>query len=126
MTFSRLAPLTASNVRLMMCSRAWVSTCTVTSSGIISCSINVRMKSNSVWEAAGKPTSISLKPTLTSSLKNSSFSSRLIGMMSDWLPSRRSTLHHTGALSTYSFFVHSMHGSGGMKYCLLYFSNPFM
>ena len=30
----------------------------------------------------------------------SSFSSNVIGLMSDWFPSRRSTLHHVGALSS--------------------------
>jgi hypothetical protein len=66
-----------------MCSRDWVSTCTVTSSGIRFSSMRVRKKVYSVSLAAGKPTSISLKPTLTSRSKKSSFSSRLIGMISD-------------------------------------------
>ena len=73
------APLTASNVLRMMCSLAWVRTWIVTSSGIIFLSINERRKSYSVSEAAGKPTSISLKPILTSIWKNSIFSSRLMG-----------------------------------------------
>ena len=47
-------------------------------------------------DAAGNPISISLKPILTKSLKNSSFSSRLIGIIRDWFPSLRSTEHHTG------------------------------
>ena len=55
------------------------------------------MKSNSIWEAEGNPTSISLKPILTSISKNSIFSSTLIGCARAWFPSRRSTLHHMGA-----------------------------
>ena len=109
------APFTASNVLRMMCSLACVSTWIVTSSGIMSCSISVRTSSYSVSDAAGKPTSISLKPISTRSRKNSSFSSRLIGSINAWLPSRRSTLHQTGAFSTYSFFAQSMHVSGGIK-----------
>ena len=42
-------------------------------------SIRVRRNSYSVSLAAGKPTSISLKPIFTSIWKNSSFSSRLMG-----------------------------------------------
>lgn len=61
-----------------------------------------------------------LKLISTRSLKNSTFCSRFIGITSAWLPSRRSTLHQTGALSTYSFSAHFMHFTGGMKYCLLY------
>ena len=56
----------ASKVLRMICSRHWVSTCTVTSSGIIFSSIRVRRKVYSVSEAAGKPTSISLNPTFSS------------------------------------------------------------
>ena len=56
-----------------------------------------RQKSNSICEAEGKPISISLKPIPTSIWKYSSFSSTLIGCASAWLPSRRSTLHQTGA-----------------------------
>src|SRR5690606_6752571 len=54
------APLSDSNVLRIMCSRDWVSTWIVTSSGMRSCSINIRRKVNSVSEAAGKPTSNSL------------------------------------------------------------------
>src|SRR5215211_326209 len=56
-----------------------------------------RQKSNSICEALGKPTSISLKPIRTSISKYSSFSSTLIGWARAWLPSRRSTLHQVGA-----------------------------
>ena len=42
-------------------------------------SISALRNRYSVAEAAGKPTSISLKPILTSKAKNSSFSSRLMG-----------------------------------------------
>ena len=106
----------------MMCSRACVSTCTVTSSGMSPLSMRVRRKVYSVSLAAGKPTSISLKPTLTSNLKNSTFCSRVIGSISAWLPSRRSTLHQTGARSMLSFSAQSMQRTGGRKYCLVYFS----
>ena len=47
-------------VRSIRSSRAWVSTETVTSSGIWSPSISCRTKSKSVWLADGKPISISL------------------------------------------------------------------
>ena len=93
------APSSALKVFFMICSLACVSTCIVTSSGIISLSIRALVKLNSVSEAAGKPTSISLKPISTSILKKSSFSSRLIGSIRAWLPSRKSTEHHSGALS---------------------------
>ncbi len=119
-TTACFAPASASNVFFMMCSLDCVSTWIVTSSGIRSCSISARQNSYSVSDAAGKPISISLKPISTSTLKNSSFSSRFIGTISAWLPSRRSTLHHMGALSIYSFFVHSRHCVGGIKYPLEY------
>ncbi len=61
------APSRASKVLRMMCSRACVNTWMVTSSGIRSSSISLRRNWYSVSEAAGKPTSISLKPTSTSS-----------------------------------------------------------
>ena len=76
------APSTASKVLRIMCSLACVRTCTVTSSGISFRSIKVRRKLYSVSDAAGNPTSISLNPIFTSILKNSTFSSRLIGSMS--------------------------------------------
>ena len=53
-------PTSDSQVRSISSSRAWVSTWIVTSSGTTSSSTSVRMKSKSVWLAAGKPTSISL------------------------------------------------------------------
>ena len=119
-TIALFAPFKASKVFLMICSLACVKTWMVTSSGIRSFSIKVRKNVYSVSEAAGKPTSISLKPTFTKSLKNSTFSSRLIGMIRAWFPSRRSTLHHVGAFVIYSFFVQSRDVSGGIKYCLSY------
>ena len=102
---ARGAPLTASKVRRMMWSRHWVSTWTVTSSGIMFCSISTRRNSYSVSLAAGKPTSISLKPIRTSIWKNSIFSSRLMGTIRAWLPSRRSTLQKAGACSMWSFLT---------------------
>ena len=109
------APFTASNVFLIMCGLACVSTCIVTSSGIMFFSISVRQNSYSVSEAAGKPISISLNPTSTNILKNSSFSSRLIGSTRAWLPSLKSTEHQIGALSMYSLFTQSLHLTGGIK-----------
>ena len=63
---ARGAPCTASKVLRMMWSRHWVSTCTVTSSGMRFSSISLRRNSYSVSLAAGKPTSISLKPIFNS------------------------------------------------------------
>ena len=60
-------------------------------------SISRRTKSNSVCDAEGKPTSISLKPIFTSISNMRSLRSLSIGSISAWLPSRRSTLHQTGA-----------------------------
>ena len=93
-----LAPRMASKVRRIRCSRAWTSTWMVTPGGIKSCSIRVRRISYSVSEEAGNPTSISRKPMEVSIWKNSTFCSRFMGLTRAWLPSRRSTLHHTGAL----------------------------
>ena len=118
--------MTASNVFLIICSLAWVKTCTVTSFGIMSRSINARMKLYSVSEAAGNPTSISLNPMSTSIRKNSSFSSSPIGSISAWLPSRRSTLHQMGGFSMLSFFTQSYVTSGGIKYDFPYFAAIFM
>ncbi|MFM8955960.1 MAG: hypothetical protein ACKOJH_00685 [Actinomycetota bacterium] len=58
-----------------------------------------RTKSKSGWLADGKPTSISLKPIFTKVLNIRSLRSGSIGSMSAWLPSRKSTEHHSGALS---------------------------
>src|SRR5689334_18007460 len=70
----------------------------VTSSGIIFFSISSRTKSKSVSDAAGKPTSISLKPMSQSILNMRVLRSESIGSISAWLPSRRSTAHQIGAL----------------------------
>ena len=53
------APASDWTVRSISSSRAWVSTEMRTSSGTEPFSIRPRMNSNSVWLAAGKPTSIS-------------------------------------------------------------------
>jgi hypothetical protein len=47
---------------------------------------------------AGKPTSISLQPTLTSRSKKRIFFSAPIGSISAWLPSRRSVESQRGGL----------------------------
>jgi hypothetical protein len=58
----------------------------------------LRTKSNSICDDEGKPTSISLKPIATSALNMRSLRATFIGSISDWLPSRRSTLHQMGGL----------------------------
>ncbi len=94
----------------------------VTFSGIRSSSISVRRISYSVWEEAGKPTSISRKPMAVSMRKNSTFCSRFMGLTRAWLPSRRSTLHQTGALvMVFSGQVRSGRWIGSKA---LYFSYP--
>src|SRR6476646_6661251 len=70
----------------------------VTSSGIIFFSMSSRTKSKSVSDAAGKPTSISLKPIWQSSLNMRVLRSESIGSIRAWLPSRRSTAHQIGGL----------------------------
>src|SRR5690242_19350561 len=58
-----------------------------------------RTKLKSVSDAAGKPTSISLKPSFSSMSNRRRFFSAPIGSIRAWLPSRRSTLHQAGAWS---------------------------
>ena len=96
-TMARGAPFTASTVRAIRSSRDCVMTMMVTSSGIRFSSMRRRTKSKSVCDAAGKPTSISLKPMRTSSWKSFILRSPFIGSNSAWLPSRRSVESHTGA-----------------------------
>ena len=86
-------------MRCIRSSRACTSTCTATSSGIRLRSISSRQKSKSVCEAEGNPTSISLNPQATSRSNKRSLRAVSIGSTSAWFPSRRSTLHHAGALS---------------------------
>src|SRR6266851_7420580 len=95
---ARLAPRHDSKVRSISSGRHCVSTWMVTSSGIIFFSISSRTKSKSVSDAAGKPTSISLKPIWQSSLNIRVLRSESIGSISAWLPSRRSTAHQIGGL----------------------------
>ena len=64
-TIAFFAPSNASIVFSIICSRACVSTWIDTSSGILFSSIRRRTNSNSVPDAAGNPTSISLKPSFT-------------------------------------------------------------
>ena len=92
----------------------------VTSSGMRPRSISARTNSYSVSEAAGKPTSISLNPARTSVSKNSTFSSRPMGTISAWLPSRRSTEHQMGARSMWSRLAQRMGGFSGAKYWMPY------
>ena len=80
-----------------------------------------RWKSKSVWEAEGKPTSISLNPTSTSVWNSASLRSGSIGSIRAWLPSRRSTLAQRGALVNWrSAQVRSCSTSGT---CERYLSN---
>ncbi len=74
-----MAPLMASKVFLIRCSRAWTSTWMVTSSGMWPPSMSSRQISYSVSLAEGKPISISLMPMSTSVWKYSSFSWRFMG-----------------------------------------------
>src|SRR6266436_4862539 len=71
----------------------------VTSSGMRSSSMSRRRKSESVFDADGKPTSISLNPICTRVSNIFSCRAGSIGSMRAWLPSRRSTEHQRGARS---------------------------
>src|SRR5262245_32245108 len=82
----------------MSSARHWVRTWMVTSSGIRSSSMSWRMKSKSGWLALGKPTSISLNPMCTRVSNMRRLRAGSMGSISAWLPSRRSTEHHSGAL----------------------------
>src|SRR2546426_11198350 len=92
-----LAPTSDWKVRSIKSSRACTSTWSQTSSGARFSSISRRLKVNSVFDAEGKPTSISLKPHFTRVWNSASFWLTFIGTASAWLPSRRSTLHQIGA-----------------------------
>ena len=76
--------------------------------------MSLRTKLKSVSEAEGKATSISLKPMAHSVWNMRSFFSPFMGSKSDWLPSRRSVLIHTGGwLMTWSGQVRSFKPTGG-------------
>src|SRR5262245_54374879 len=75
----------------------------VTSSGTRSSSSSERVKSKSAFDAAGKPTSISLKPSPSRSAKSRRLRAGSIGLASAWLPSRRSVEHQIGARSSTTF-----------------------
>ena len=100
---TRFAPMSDSMVRSIKSSRACTSTCNHTSSGAWPFSMSKRLKANSVFDADGKPTSISLKPIFTSVWNNSSFCEIFIGTASAWLPSRKSTLAQRGAVVSTRF-----------------------
>ena len=111
---TRRAPSRLSTVRSIKSSRACTSTWMVTSAGMRFSSMRRRLKANSVLEAAGKPTSISLKPHFTKASNISSFWETFIGTARAWLPSRRSTEHQIGALvRTRSGQVRSGKAMGG-------------
>ena len=76
-------PASASKVFEIISSLDCVKTWIVTSDGIFLCSINCLTKLKSVSDAAGKPTSISLKPIWQSNSNILIFLSFPIGSMSD-------------------------------------------
>ena len=94
---TRLAPIKDSTVRSIKSSRACTKTWSHTSSGARFSSMRRRLKVNSVLDAEGKPTSISLNPILTSVWNSSNFWETFMGTARAWLPSRKSTLHQRGA-----------------------------
>ena len=96
---ARLAPTSDSAVREIRSSRACVSTEMVTSSGTLSPSISWRTKSKSVCDADGKPTSISLYPSETSSSNMRILREGVMGSIRAWLPSRKSVDSQRGAFS---------------------------
>ncbi len=96
-TMARRAPATDRTVCSISSGRAWVITMGLTSSGTWPLSTRPRMKSKSVCEADGKPTSISLKPMRTSSSNRRCLRAEFIGSKSAWLPSRRSVDSQVGA-----------------------------
>jgi hypothetical protein len=65
--------------------------------------------------AAGKPISISLKPSFTKNKKKSNFCDKFMGISRLWLPSRKSTEAQTGA-AFISLFGHRLS-------CFLYMGN---
>ena len=81
-TIAARAPRRLSKLVSIRSLRDWVSTCTMTSSGTRPVRTRPEMKSNSVAPALGKPTSISLMPTLTKRSKKRCFFSAPIGSIS--------------------------------------------
>ena len=77
-----LAPMRLSTVFSIKSSRACTRHWIVTSSGMRFSSMRRRLKLNSVFEAEGKPTSISLKPHFTNASNMSSFWLTFIGTAS--------------------------------------------
>jgi hypothetical protein len=110
----RREPTSEVTVRSIKSSRACTSTCTVTSFGTWFSSMRRRLNANSVFDAAGKPISISLNPQLVSAWNILSFCSTFIGSCRAWLPSRKSTEHQIGAwVSTRPGHCRSAMGTGG-------------
>jgi len=93
----RGAPASDSKVRSISSGRACVRTAMVTSSGMSPSSTSIRTKSKSAFDAAEKPTSISLNPSPRSRSKKRCLRAASIGLTSAWLPSRRSVEHQIGA-----------------------------
>ncbi len=94
---ARGAPSRLSTVRLISSSRACTRTEMRTSSGIRSRSISLRTNAKSSWLATGNPTSISRYPMRTRRSNIAILRSGLMGLASDWLPSRRSVETQRGA-----------------------------
>src|SRR3954468_1809410 len=80
-----------------------------------SSSTSIRTKSKSDFDAAGNPTSISLKPSSTRSANRRRLRAGSIGLTSDWLPSRRSVEHQIGARSS-TTFGHARSGRATVSY----------
>ena len=96
-TIACFAPARLSKLLSIRSRRDWVSTCTVTSSGMRPSRTRLAMKLNSVAPADGKPTSISLSPTFSSRSNIRCFFSASIGSINAWLPSRMSVDSQRGA-----------------------------
>ncbi len=84
----------------MSSGRACVSAAIVVPSGTSPSSITSRVKSKSVFEAEGKPTSISGMRSASRRSKKRRLRAESIGLTSAWFPSRRSVEHQMGARST--------------------------
>ena len=96
---ARGAPRRHSYVRSISSGRHCVSTWIVTSSGIRSSSMSWRMKSKSGWRRRREADLDLLEAHVEQDVPNMRrLRSGSIGSMSAWLPSRRSTQHHSGRL----------------------------
>ena len=90
-------PSSDSYVRSISSGRAWVRTRSRRRPGRDPPRSARATNSKSVCDAEGNPTSISLKPSSTSSANRRRLRGVSIGLTSAWLPSRRSVEHQIGA-----------------------------